>query len=309
MDSSRCNMSRVTKFEDLDPYEQQLAIERAQKRQRISRIVAVLATIATVSTTSWMYYTDAYQGNALDLHPCEPAEVEVLARDGWKLETVQVEGAALSGLVRPAAKPDSPWLLYFGANTDHALRTARAYIELLLGAESDYGAASFAYRGFDISTGQATPGTFQRDARAVFDHMQMHHQVEARQLHVVGFSLGANAAALLGHDLASTPYTLASTSLLSPGIAPHSLPPWLFPLVLGAWEMPSKLQVMRGPVLLVSATDDPNYPADIHARAMPPLLGERLVRHLEVEGGHDAPLRNEQSLTAIRELLGAPNPG
>ncbi len=292
----------------MDEFELQLRNERAQKRKRTARITAALSMLALIGTTGTFYYTGTYQGTALDPHPCEAAEVEVLASDGWALESIAVEGAVLAGLVRPPKEPDAPWVLYFGGNVDHSLRTARAYTELLLGRGSSYGAASFAYRGFDTSSGETKPLTFQADARAVFDHLAAKHGVRAERLHVIGFSLGANAAALLGAELARTEYALASTSLLSPGIGPHLLPPWLFPLVLGAWEMPSKLKAMRGPVLLVSAKDDPAYPADIHARKMPKLLGERLVQHVEVNGGHDGPLRDERSLAAVRALLGVEPP-
>ncbi len=297
-------ISAVTNVEGLDEFEQKLRVERALIAQRRARIMAVLATVAIVTTTATFYFTDAYQGLSLDPRPCEPAEIEGLARDGWVVETVDVPDATLTGLVRVPAQADAPWLLYFGANIDHSLRTARAYAELLLGRGNAYGAASFAYRGFDTSTGVSTPGKFQADARAVFDHLVRAHGVSADKLHVVGLSLGANAAALLGQDLAKSQYRLASTTLLSPGIAPYRLPPELYPLVLGAWEMPSKLAAMRGPVLLVSATDDEAYPPKLHARKMPALLGDRLVRHLEVTGGHEAPLRDERSLAAIRELMG-----
>jgi len=295
-------------MEEMDEFELQLRRERAEKRKRIANVTAALATVALIGTSATFYYTGAYQGMALDPHPCEPAQVEVLARDGWALESVPVDGAELVGLVRAPKEPDAPWVLYFGSNVDHALRTARAYLELLLGRGDSYGAASFAYRGFDTSSGVTKPHTLQADTRAIFEHLVAKHGVRAQRLHVIGLSLGASAAALLGAELAGTEHVLASTTLLSPGIAPHQLPPWLFPLVLGAWEMPSKLKVMRGPVLIVSADDDPVYPPNIHARKMPPLLGDRLVQHLEVSGGHDGPLRDERSLAAIRNLLGVAPP-
>ena len=295
-------------MDEMDEFELQLRYERAQKRKRTARITAAIATVVLLGSTGTFYYTGTYQGAALDPHPCKPEQVEVLASDGWVLESVEVDGATLTGLVRPPKENDAPWVLYFGGNVDHTLRTARAYIELLLGRESGYGAASFAYRGFDTSSGVTKPSTFQADARAVFDHLAAKHGMRAEQLHVIGFSLGANAAALLGAELAYTDHVLASTSLLSPGIAPHRLPPWLFPLVIGAWEMPSKLKAMRGPVLLVSANDDPAYPPEIHARKMPMLLGDRLVQHVEVNGGHEGPLRDERSLSAIRALLGVKPP-
>jgi pimeloyl-ACP methyl ester carboxylesterase len=287
----------------MDEFELQLRRERAEQRRRTVRIMAALATLALISTTSAVYFTGAYQGTALDPHPCDPAQVEVLASDGWVLETVKVDGAVLTGLERPPESPEGPWVLYFGGNVDHSLRTARAYFELLLGSRRDYGAASFAYRGFDTSTGETKPSLLKADARTVFDHLVAKHGVRAERLHVIGFSLGANAASLLGAELAGTEHVLASTTLLSPGIAPHRLPPWLYPLVLGAFEMPSKLKAMRGPVLLVSARDDLAYPPHIHARKMPALLGERLVQHIEVSGGHDGPLRDELSLSAIRALI------
>jgi len=291
-------------MEEMDAFELQLRYERAQKRKRTARITAAFTTAVLLGSATTFYYTGTYQGMPLDPHPCEAAEVAVLAGDGWVLESIDVDGAVLAGLVHPPKEPSAPWLLYFGGNVDHSLRTARAYIELLVGRGDAYGAASFAYRGFDTSTGQTKPTTLPADARAVFEHLRAKYGVRAEQLHVIGFSLGANAASLLAAELAGTEHRLASTSLLSPGIAPHRLPPWLFRVVVGAWEMPSKLRAMRGPVLLVSANDDLAYPPEIHARKMPPLLGERLVQHVEVEGGHDGPLRDERSLSAIRALIG-----
>ena len=290
-------------MEDLDDFELELKRERAEKRSRNAKIMAAVATVMLLGSVSAAYSTGFYQGASLDPVPCDPAEVEALARDGWTIETVDVDGAVLTGLERVPDEPDAPWVLYFGGNQKGSLRTARAYLERLVGRGTDVGAASFANRGFDTSTGVTKPSLLKADARAVFDHLVAKHGVRAPQLHVIGFSLGANSAALLGEELAGTEHVLASTTLLSPGIAPHKVPTWAHPLVVGAFELPSKLKAMRGPVLLVAASDDPAYPPDIHARRMTTLLGDRLVRYLEVPGGHEGPLRDEASLAVIRTLL------
>jgi pimeloyl-ACP methyl ester carboxylesterase len=266
-------------------------------------VLAVLVVASALGSAAYFYKTGAYQGSALDLRPCDESEVQALASDGFQLESLTVPGATLVGLVRLPKAPDADWVVYFGGNDAHMLRSARAYAELLLAPDDPHGFASFAYRGFDTSTGQAAPTTFGADARAVLDHLRATHDVKAEQVHVVGFSLGANAAALLGESLSHTEQRLASTTLLSPGIAPPGLAEWLFPIVLGAWEMPSKLKAMGGPVLIVSASDDQVYAPDVHARKMPALLGERLVRHVEVTGGHDAALNAPASLEAVRAVI------
>lgn len=287
----------------MEEEEDEFAIERERKRRRNATILGVLALFVTCATCFTLYYTDTYQGLPLDKHPCEPEVVEAAATDGWSLQQVEVDGATLVGLVKAPRKPERPWVLYFAGNADYLLRGARAYAELLLERRDDFGFASFAYRGFDTSTGQAKPGTFQADARAVFDHLVSEHGVSADRLHVVGFSLGASAAALLAEDLVRSNQRLASTSLLSPGMAPPSLPPWLFPVVIGAWEMGSKLTVMPGPVLIVAARDDEAYPLEHHAKKMPPLLGDRLVDYVEVDGRHDMTLNTKASLEAVRKQL------
>ena len=53
--------------------------------------------------------------------------------------------------------PSNPRVLYFGGNVEHSLRAARAYLERVVGRSRDYGLASFAYRGFDTSTGEMKP--------------------------------------------------------------------------------------------------------------------------------------------------------
>ena len=56
--------------------------------------------------------------------------------------------------------------------------------------------------------------------------------------------------------------------------------------------------------------DEDKFNRSIHARKMVPLLGDKLLRHVEVSGDHEAALNSVDSVAAVRELvLASPSDG
>lgn len=241
----------------------------------------------------------------LPAHPTPKAEVDALATGGWRLTPLKVEGAVLAGLVKPPRAQDAPWILFWGGNADEALKGNRRYLEQLVAGESaDVGLATWSYRSFDTSTGQATVDTFEPDAIAALLHLERQHGVPPGRVHLVSFSAGTVPVVLLARHQAKLGKKVASTTLLSVGLAPPSVPWWGIPLMHGPLAIAEHLKQVPAPVLVVAGKQDRVFPPERHARPARESLGERLVQYLEVDGGHGAPLSNEAALAATRAHLG-----
>ena len=243
---------------------------------------------------------DAFSGVAGRPTPAE--DVAKLAGDGWELTTLPVNGAQLTGLVREPSSADAPWVLFFAGLSDQLLKGSRAHMSELIG-ERDVGVASFAYRGFDTSTGFATPESFADDALAQVDLLKA-RGVGLERLHVIGFSLGTASASLLGEALAARGERPASTTFLSPGIGPAAVAPWALPFLRGPFQLRRAYAATPSPALMIAATRDQALPVDVHAHPARDALAERCVRYLELDGAHVATLEAPEALLAVRDFVG-----
>tara|TARA_R110002072_G_scaffold1983_1_gene16198 strand:- start:36751 stop:37608 length:858 start_codon:yes stop_codon:yes gene_type:complete len=230
--------------------------------------------------------------------PMLRSEVVALAVDGWEYEPLTVPGAVLDGLIRIPKNPTAPWLLFFGGSGGRNLDKDRHFVERVIGGE-DVGAAMWSYRGADTNCWDS----LCPDAMAMVEHLRSKHGVQLEQLHVAGFSLGACYGILLGEALAAQDKAAASTTLIGLGLAAPGVPVWAMWLVRGPSGLLAKLDSLRGPILILVGRDDSANPVEHHARVAREILGDRVVKYLEVDGGHGAPLSDDAAIRAVRRQI------
>ncbi|HEY4304305.1 MAG TPA: alpha/beta hydrolase [Gemmatimonadaceae bacterium] len=136
------------------------------------------------------------------------------AHPGWEKSTTTVAPRiALNGLRRAPKSPTAPWILFYPGNDGTQLATAQRFIDRVIG-DNDWGAAVYAYRGFDSSPGRPNLAAYQRDASAVLDTLVAHEHLTDQQVHIVAFSMGTWFAAAAGAQAARVGKPVASVSLL-----------------------------------------------------------------------------------------------
>ncbi len=105
-----------------------------------------------------------------DLKALSAADYATLAaHPGWEKSTTTVApGIALNGLRRRPKSSAAPWILFYPGNDATQLATAQRFIDRVIG-DNDWGAAVYAYRGFDSSPGRPNQAAYRRDATALLD--------------------------------------------------------------------------------------------------------------------------------------------
>ena len=151
-----------------------------------------------------------------DLRPLTAAEYAALAaHPGWEKSTAAVApGIALNGLRRPPKSPGAPWILFYPGNDATQLATAQRFIDRVIG-DNDWGAAVYAYRGFDSSPGRPGLGAYRADATAILDTLIAREHLSAERVHIVTFSLGTWLGAAAAGRAAREGRSVASVSLLA----------------------------------------------------------------------------------------------
>ena len=122
------------------------------------------------------------------------------------LDLVAVDGTRLAGYFIPAATTPAPALIYFGGNAEEISWTLsdRRW-------PAAWSRAALNYRGYGASEGKPGERELVADALALFDAVAARDDVDARQVIVVGRSLGTGVAVQLA---AARP--LAGIVLISP---------------------------------------------------------------------------------------------
>jgi hypothetical protein len=135
-------------------------------------------------------------------------------KPGWRLQTTnQGGGVVLRGLERPPSKATSPWVLFFEGNTAHPLAEAQRFLDALVD-DRDWGAATWAYRGYDGSGGTPDPTALASDGWHEYERLMTEERVDRSRLHLVGFSLGTSVVASIAARAGGE--APASITLLAP---------------------------------------------------------------------------------------------
>lgn len=151
-----------------------------------------------------------------DLRPMTAAEYEELAsKPGWQKSSAPVApGVALNGLVRRPKAPHAPWILFFPGNDATQLKTAQKFLDKVLEGR-DWGAAVYAYRGYDSSPGAPDREAYRADATALLDGLREREKLDPKQVHIVAFSLGGWLASAAAQTAARAGKPVASLNLLA----------------------------------------------------------------------------------------------
>lgn len=136
--------------------------------------------LAYIGIMGYIYLTQEAQ--IFNLKAIEPYEkIQEVGIESLRLE---VQGATLEGVRRPALEPNAPLLFYFGGNANDATRFTQ-YAKALKG----YEIICFNYRGYGKSSGEPSEKVLFEDALLIYDTYAKDNSVV-----LVGRSLGSGVA-------------------------------------------------------------------------------------------------------------------
>ncbi|KAJ6584663.1 Alpha/Beta hydrolase protein [Mycena capillaripes] len=181
----------------------------------------------------------------------------------------------------PTALKTHPTILFFHGNAATRAFNARVRYYGAFSSRLSVNVLAIDYRGFGDSTGVPTESGLARDARAAWNWLIKNGAV-AKDIIVVGHSLGTGVTALLGAELSDEGISPRGVVLLSPfssigkvldtysilGIVPLIKPlamiPWAANFVKRAiihtFDTDTLVPRMKGPILLVHAENDWDIP-------------------------------------------------
>jgi len=214
-----------------------------------------------------------------------------LAKRGWKVEQVQVAAATtVVGLVRPPSRPAAGWMILFGGN-GMSIKDNQEILEDCA-RKSGCGLATFSYRGYDDSQGRPSHAAITRDADSLVRFVREKYGVAAKDLTIVGQSMGTHVAAHAAVNLLKAGEPLRSVALVSPPTsiaAIHDTPKAQLAAPWPPEETYNTLALAKGltcPVTIVEGLGDSLvHPA--HARALASAIGQNAKAFFIPGFGHN----------------------
>jgi pimeloyl-ACP methyl ester carboxylesterase len=232
--------------------------------------------------------------------------------DGWRTDLLASGGATLRGLVRPPSRRDAPWLLFYSGNSDTYFAESRRLLEAIA-RDKEYGVVTWAYRGYDGSTGEPAIEPLVEDAHRIYEHALGVTGAAPAKLHVAGFSLGTYLATAMAARLGANARRPASLMLLSPCTVMDIARPARIKRLerfraADRYDLMQFLPSLPGPVLVAHGDRDAALPVQMGRDVAAGLarLGDH-VRYVEVAGaGHADLLNHAETHAAVRAMLDAP---
>jgi pimeloyl-ACP methyl ester carboxylesterase len=189
-------------------------------------------------------------------------------------------GVRLLGLEKKPRSPQSPWVLFFSGN---AVPIGSAALALeAIAAKNDWGLATYAYRGYEESTGKTTEASLVGDAELIARDLLKRYAISSEQLFVMGQSLGTGVAAQLAVSFLRKNEKLAGLILISPYTSLPEAATELIPvipvggLVDDRLDTRSILRELNLRTLIVHGTQDNVISVD-HSRLIAKELGDRAL--------------------------------
>jgi pimeloyl-ACP methyl ester carboxylesterase len=232
--------------------------------------------------------------------PLSPGAEARLTAGGWTLSDV-AGPPRQRALTRPPAPGESRWVVFFGGNGPGYLEEARSVLESL-DAGRGLGLAAVAPPGFDGSPGRPSPAALRAGAEAAVRWLVATHRPDPESLHLVGFSMGSNAALAAAHALRRDGLQARSVVLLAPFT-----------------RMDVTDKGLRGRLRTPDRYDNLSLVAEglapvrvLHGQAdaaLPPSHGEELARRLGAPFrtfpgvGHSELLKHDAALAEVRAAL------
>lgn len=270
---------------------------------RVSRASALLLFVAAVTAL----FIRLRNGNSLSYHPAplEAGELRTLEdAPFWHVDRIEVEPSVeLVGIVRAPSRSDEPFILFFPGNGEHELRSGQKLCEGVSDG-SHFGCATFAFRGYDASSGRPGPDAFHEDALRISRHLSERYGTPPGKVHLIGFSMGSEVAFWLGAELSRRGTPPPSVVLLSSYTPPYQMIRYprhsLFWPFADRYDPESQITDVQSPTLIVHGISDNLCPID-QARDLATRLGSR-ARLVEIDGGHFS-TQGEDAWIAISSFL------
>ncbi|QDE89723.1 hypothetical protein BHS06_12535 [Myxococcus xanthus] len=234
--------------------------------------------------------------------PLSAEERASLASDEWTV-TGPDAPPRLVALTRPPSAGETRWLVYFGGNTPGYLAEAKSVL-LSLDEGRGLGLAAIAPPGFDGSPGKPSPEALRDSAASAMHWLTETHPAAARDIHLVGFSMGTMSALAAAHALRAQETPARRLVLFAPFQAMKVGRMGLIGSLVGRHRydnQPLLLPKQLPPALVLHGGAD---------SALPPVQGERVSRGLRVPLktypgiGHAELLKHPPALADARQGLG-----
>jgi pimeloyl-ACP methyl ester carboxylesterase len=229
------------------------------------------------------------------------------AAPGWSSATVPLQGGgALVGLVRPATVADARWVVFFGGNAFDL--PANVAVAQAIAADQPVGIATFAYRGYDGSSGSPSEAALVADASAIVSWLWTTRWVLPSRTILVGHSIGTGVAAQAAAALSRAGTPPAGLLLAAPYRSIARLFDEAVPLVPVSWALRDRfdteavIDAVACPVLIVHGAEDRLIPA-AHGRALAERLGARATWVELPRTGHEDIWEQHAARVAARDFV------
>jgi len=220
-----------------------------------------------------------YQPTALTQKDIDPL---LLMDHRWTLETVsRSQDVNLVGLIaKPHPDKDVKpiWVLFFGGNSMN-LAQLQAVLSKL-DETKHWGFATFAYRGYDLSTGTPTQADLWADANFLVEHLVDRHGVVIEHLFIMGYSLGTGIASHVAYELGQSSRPPAGLILLAPYTSMAQIFDDHLPLIPIGWSVADPYETeefiadIKSPVLILHGSNDTLISIE-HSQTLARLLGPK----------------------------------
>lgn len=252
----------------------------------------------------------ALGSRAIIFHPTNTrrsALERLAAEPRWDQVTVPIAGGgALVGLVRSASIAEARWVVFFGGNA-FDLPTSVAVARAIVG-DQPVGIATFAYRGYDGSSGEPSEAALVADAAAVVAWLEATRWVSPVRVILVGHSLGTGVAAQTAAALSRAGTPPAGLLLAAPYRSIARLFDEAVPLIPVSWALRDRFDTeaviadVTCPVLIVHGAEDRLIPA-AHGRALAERLGARATWVELPRTGHEDVWEQHAARVAARDFV------
>jgi pimeloyl-ACP methyl ester carboxylesterase len=271
---------------------------------RVRSVIVGVSSVVLAAILTWLSVRPKHQRFQYYSSGLDAELPGKLAGTGYVQHTIETpDGAVLQGVVRPPATKDGPWLVMFPGNAERQLVPSLGILEDMRAGQAA-GAAVFAYRGYDGSTGVPSVTAAEQDVRSVLAHLEAHFGANPRQFVLIGYSMGSGLALRGAAERSARGQAPRALVVLSPywslEIAPAR--PWNALWSSDVYRVDDVVPQLRPPVLIVGALRDDALPVAQHARRLAAALGTRAEYWELPEAGHHDYLQDSQLLARVGQF-------
>jgi pimeloyl-ACP methyl ester carboxylesterase len=195
-------------------------------------------------------------------------------------------------------------VLFYPGNDESQLERGQGFL-IGLGGELDFGLAVFAYRGYDASDGKSELAGMREDAPLILQRLCEAEHLQARQVHLAGFSIGGHFAVHAARDAALSGQRAASLTLLAPVNDIVMFHRSAFEKLSAGEDYQTQplLADVPAPVLVLQGAADATLEYGKQGRDIAKALGQR-ARYVELPGVDHVPiLADPHAMESMRAFI------